>query len=217
VSCPEAIRNCAEMFKKLINPHVRDTLTTDTLLLHDEADGHDSSSSEDANPQDDYNTSKGKEMLMPSEIYHAFRMRLRDGFDIPLRAKFPSTIRLKGLSYAVNNTHEGNSGVFLKECPTPCCIKKIIRFPQDVAGHSTWIAVCFYKQAIVRTDPYRRYPHLQASLWGRDMESSLEVAPLDAIDTHFAKSVIRWEGKDVSVIVSLSRVCDTSSFPRSHQ
>lgn len=48
-------------------------------------------------------------------------------------------------------------------------------------------------------------------MWGPELSDYLEVVDSSVLTTHFAKSVVPWEGRDIAVILSLSRVCIFSS------
>jgi len=202
-TCPPAIRQCAEMFSKLVQPQTRNSLAVDMQSsAHDEDDYDDGSVAEDELDVD------GPTVQVDRTIHLALAERLL-GQAIPPTATSLSHCTRDGINYSIKHVHEGNSGILCRNSETPYCIEQILAFPnternRDIQG--IWLVVRRHKQADVRWDPYRRYPLLRANLWSAQLGSTVEVLKLTDIDCHFAKCVIQWEQKEVAVVVSLSRV-----------
>jgi len=190
-SCPPAIEVCYGIFEKLVKPQARGTLTMDSV------EGGDNESI-DPDAMLAYDEFPGREETISDNVRSAF---LNRGLTV-WKAKSPARVRRNGISFSTEQSHEGNSGVFLKNHSVPFCIKKIHCLPSK----GTWLVAQRYRRADVMLDPYIAYPHLRASMWATELTSSLEVFSIDEIDTHFAKRDISWEGKRVTVIFSLARV-----------
>lgn len=189
------------MFETLVNPQVRDTLVTDSLLLEEAMES-----------EDDDGSSGIKEEPIDNDIRTAFSRKLPQGLGatIPQKAKFLTHIKHHGISYTVNKRHKGNSSIFLIGTENvPFSIEKIICFSATTSGNyfkGTWCVVRKHQPAKVDVDPYIAYPHLRAGLWDCQLEPFIDVVPVSDIQTHFANCVIPWEEKEYMVAISLSRV-----------
>lgn len=202
VTCPQPIQQCLSLFETLIRPQVRDTLVTDALLLREE-------SPEESSINEDNSFGPVSDEPIQDKVRTAFIAQLPPGTFIPPTIETTSILRHRGISYGIRSKHEGNSGVFLNNDTVPVCIEKIIQFPSTSTAHvpeGAWLVVKPHRRAIVDYDPFLSFPRLRASMWSTQLMSTLKVVPVSAIDTHFAKCTIPWEGKDVAVVVSLSRV-----------
>lgn len=192
------------MFEQLIRPQGRNTLVTDSLLLEDD----DADPSNDLEAGDAYVHFPEPEKALSSVICKAFGAFLSPNSVIPTKAKSIARIHHHGTIYSVRETHEGNSGILFKGCSIPYHIEKILRLPDNTVG-AVWLVVRRLKDPEVDVDPYKAYPHLQARIWGAELEPSIEVFPIDSIEAHFAKCVIPWgekeSRKEVAVVVSLAR------------
>jgi hypothetical protein len=193
--CPQALKNCEPMFRKLVNPQLRSTLITDMASFSGCVDEN-----------EDVGLPEHSMTLIPVDIYNALRT-LRS-FPLPRRAEMLSHLTIKGVMYTVASKHLGNSCVLISsaDCPPfPAQIHSILRLhtPDTVEA---FVAVQCYKPVHV-ADPYTRYPALRAKIWGREMAKDVEIMSVDDIQCHFAACPILWDGSAVNVVISLSRVC----------
>lgn len=197
------------MFESLVRPQVRDTLTTDTLLLqHDPSD--------DPALDDDHHLPVGsasRDVYITPGLRAAFEAKVPRGVLIPEKAHSATHLRHHGISYMVRTNHEGNSCILLQggepNSKTPFSIEQILWFgpvPGVLVPAGTWLVVTPHRRANVAVDPYLRYPHLRVGMWSQQLSPTSQVVPVSAIDTHFAKCVVPWEGVNVLVTISLSRV-----------
>jgi hypothetical protein len=200
-SCPKVFLQCIEMFEKLVQPQDRNSLaayshtSSDDLDLDDMGDGH--------------RMFGGIDFVVTPEISEAVRQQTSSNLIIPKQAISITHIRHHQTAYSVSKRHEGNSGVLFQGSDTPFCIEQILQFPSNEGRdvlQGTWIVARRHQRAWCRSDPFMKYKHLRMRLWSCSLDPTLEARPIDRIDAHFAKRVIPWEGKDVSVVVSLSRV-----------
>ena len=203
-NCPQAIRHCADMFDKLVQPQSRNSLAIDVQLsAHEEGNDEE----EDEPPEDELDFD-GPTIRLGHDIRRALAQKL-PGKLVPTTAVRLTRYTCDGVNYSTKDVHEGNSGVLCKGSENPYCIEQIIAFPEDETNRSVqgmWFVVRRHRSTDVRIDPYGRYPLLRAKLWSTQLESTVDVLNLTEIDSHFAKCAIHWEGQEVAVVVSLSRV-----------
>jgi hypothetical protein len=203
-NCPQAIRHCAEMFEKLVQPQSRNSLAIDTQVSAHEADNDDD---EDAPAEDELDVD-GPTIRLDHDIRRALAQKL-PGKSVPTTATRLTRYTRDGVNYSIKDVHEGNSGVLCQDSESPYCIEQILAFPEDVTNRSVrgiWFVVRRHRPSDVRIDPYRRYPLLRAKMWSTQLESAVNILNPTEIDSHFAKCVIQWENQEVAVVVSLSRV-----------
>ena len=196
------------MFEKLLKPQVRDTLVTDMLAslpLHDGDDGDyrddgDADADTGAWVWDEHGTSP-----IPQHIFDALQRTL--DFPPPHRARFLSHLTIQGLTYTISSKHSGNSQILINADSAdavPCHITNILQFPV-LNTVQTYIAVQRYAPSPIKNDPFLHFPMLHARTWGTEL-GPLEIYTLDAVHSHFARGGLKWDGKDVNVVLSLSRV-----------
>ena len=203
-NCPRAIQHCAEMFNKLVQPQNRNSLAIDIQLSAHEEDNDDD---EDEPAEDDLDFT-GPTIRLDDELRRALAHK-QPGKSVPTSAVRLTRYTRDGVNYSIKAVHEGNSSVLCNDSETPYCIEQIVAFPEDVSNRSIqgmWLVVRCHRSADVRIDPYGRYPLLRAKLWSTQLESTVDVLNPAAINSHFAKCVIEWEGQEVAVVVSLARV-----------
>jgi len=203
-NCPQAIRNCAEMFDTLVQPQSRNSLAIDVQLS---APGEDDDDDEGEPAEGELNFD-GPTIRLDHELRQALAQK-QPGKSVPTTAVRLTRYTRDGVNYSIKDVHEGNSGVLCKDSESPYCIEQILAFPEDVTNRSIqgmWLVVRRHKVPEIRIDPYGRYPLLRAKLWSTQLESTVDVLNPTEIDSHFAKCVIHWEGEEVAVVISLSRV-----------
>lgn len=188
------------MFDRLVTPQVRNTLVTDMLSL-----GEDKSKAGVVRP-----TGFGPMRRIPDDIREALEAQ---NVEVPANAYFPSRVTIKGITYAIRSIHEGNSNIIIDsitKTPVPFSIVNFVTYPGgDVEGKTmgpTYAILRRYLPARVDYDPYKEFPHLRAAIWSKSLSETLEAVEYDMLETHFAKCVIPWEGREVAVVISLSKV-----------
>jgi hypothetical protein len=207
--CPEALKNCQPMFEKLLKPQVRDTLVTDMLAslplqdLDDGNDGDDGDADADAGA---WEWDERGASPIPQDIFDALQCTL--DFPPPRRARFLSHLTIQGLTYTISSKHSGNSQILIKANSAvdavPCRITSILQFPV-LNTIQTYVAVRRYGPSPIKNDPFLHFPMLRAQMRGTEL-GPLEIHTLDTVHSHFARGGLKWDGKDVNVVLSLSRV-----------
>ncbi|KAF8963381.1 hypothetical protein BDZ97DRAFT_1758645 [Flammula alnicola] len=182
------------MFEDLVRPQNHNTLAAIPMLGDDDREDHD----------EDFSVS---EEQISGEVYTALTRHARQSINIPMKAMSTKRITERGITYTVQATHAGNSGVLCRGSDVPYSIMDILKFGNTSNITGTWFVVRRHRQAHVN-DPYSKYPYLRAKMWDPELEEGIEVVPLSAIETHFAKRVVSWEGRETAIIVSLSRKID---------
>jgi hypothetical protein len=203
--CPQALQHCEPMFKKLVNPDIRSTLVNDILKF---------SLPDDDDEDIDHHPSDWDERAA-RPIPHDLRVLLCSVVDnVPRTARFLSHLNVGGVTYAVASHHAGNSHVLVRTDDAgpsvPARMDNILQVhTQDSV--QTYIALRHYKHPQVEDDPFRHFPVLQTRMWSSRLGPVQVISP-NAIDTHFAKAEVTWEGKDVIVAASLSRVSQVACY-----
>lgn len=197
------IQNCEPIFRKFIDPQIRNTLLTDIVGFSGGA--LDSGDGEDLPP-----------MALPVKSISYLSESLKDcilkhlGY-LPTSASTLSLLTVAGITYSVASKHSGNSCILLnlpsKTTSVPAQIEHIVQFASnnDISGVNTLVAVRRFKRLNNQSDPFSIYPLLQTQIWSREL-GTLELHPIGSIHCHFACSTMLWEGEQVMVMVSLSRV-----------
>jgi hypothetical protein len=196
---PEVIQNCEPIFRKFIDPQVRSTLLADIMGFSDEV--LDITDDEDLPPVGLKSIS-----YLPDSLKDCIAKHL--GY-LPTRASTLSLLTVAGITYSVASKHRGNSCVLLdfpsKTVFLPAQIEHFVQFVSNNSGVNTMVAVRRFKRLNNHSDPFSTYPLLRTQIWSREL-GALELHPVSAIQCHFACSTILWEGEQVMVMVSLSRV-----------
>ncbi len=197
--CPDAIRHCESIFRKLVDPQLRDSLQTDihTLgaVVKDETEAQ--------------HLAATKTMrLIPRELFLAFQP---SSIDSPSSGHFLSNILIHGLMFSTFSKHRGNACVLIRTAedttPIPAEIAHII----EILTGETYLAVRRHKPAILHHNPFSRYPVLQGQLWETRL-SDLEVVMLSQILTHCARLPIKIGQDKYFAVLSLCRVSGLHSF-----
>lgn len=194
------IQNCEPIFRKFIDPQIRNTLLTDIMSFS----GQTLDDDEDLPP-----TVLKSVSYLPDSLKDCVLKHL--GY-LPSSASTLSLLTVAGITYSVSSKHRGNSCILLdshsKTVFQPAQIEHIVQFvsKDNVSGVNTLVAVRRFKRLTNKSDPFSMYPFLRTQIWSREL-GFLELHPVSAIQCHFACSTMLWEGKHVMVMVSLSRVC----------
>jgi hypothetical protein len=201
--CPEVIQNCQSIFRKLINPELRDSLQTDMRVLSSLTEGGHDDDDDDSIMSWDDRTAKP----IPKDLQIALtRFRSRS----IQKAQFLHNITINGLVYTPTLKHEGNSCVLLKpksqgDCNlVPARIQTIFRIPL-LESVQTLIAIRRHQPPQLPCDPFSQFPILRARLWGAQL-GDLEIVQLDQIFSHFACLPMDGDFKGHIATASLSRV-----------
>jgi hypothetical protein len=196
---PEVIQNCEPIFRKFIDPQIRNTLITDILAFSGQT--LDSSDDEDLPPIKLKSIS-----YLPDSLKDCIQRCL--GY-LPTSASALSLLTVAGATYSVASKHSGNSCILLdspsKTVFLPARIEHIVQFVSNNNILNTLVAIRRFKQHNIRSDPFSIYPLLRTQIWSCEL-GNLELHPVTAIQCHFACSTMLWEGEQVMVVVSLSRV-----------
>jgi hypothetical protein len=198
---PEVIQNCGPIFRKFVDPQIRNTLLTDIVGFSGEA--LDSSDDGDLPPIVLKSIS-----YLPDSLKDCIPKHL--GY-LPASASTLSHLTVAGITFSVASKHSGNSCILLdspsKTAFVPAQIEHIVQFVSnnDASGVNTLVAVRRFKRLNNHSDPFSIYPLLRTQIWSHEL-GALELHPVCAIQCHFACSTILWEGEQVMVMVSLSRV-----------
>jgi hypothetical protein len=140
--------------------------------------------------------------LLPKELHN-----LLNSPDIQLRAR----LKQDGVFYTSSTVHLGNSLVYYycngnrQLPPTPGQIQHIF-----VQGQQYYFVLLPHKPAPNGTsDPFRFYDHIPIKIYSVDLAEKMEIIQVEWVFGHCA----RWSiSTDLVAIVSLSRVCASSSF-----
>jgi hypothetical protein len=195
---PEVIQNCEPIFRKFIDPQIRNTLLTDIVGF--------SSQALDASDDEDLPLIVLKSVsYLPDSLKDCILKRL--GY-LPTSASTLSMLTVSGITYSVASKHRGNSCILL-DSPSflPAQIEHIVQFVcnHDSTSVNTLVAVRRFQQLNDHSDPFLIYPLLRTQIWSGEL-GALELYPVNAIQCHFACSTMLWKGEQVKVMVSLSRV-----------
>jgi hypothetical protein len=198
---PEVIQNCESIFRKFVDPQIRNTLLTDMMSL---------SATEALDSTDDQELLQPMQLKSVSSLPSPLKDSIRQHFgSLPASASILSHLTIAGITYSAVSKHIGNSYVLLNSTSQaaflPVQIQYIVQlnFKGEI---STFIVVQRFKQHNTQFDPFSHYPLLRTQLWSPEL-GALELHPIEDIQCHFACSTMLWEGKKVLVVVSLSRVC----------
>jgi hypothetical protein len=198
---PEVIQNCEPIFRKFIDPQIRNTLLTDIMGFSGQV--LDSSDDEDLPPMGLKSVN-----YLPESLKDCIQKHL--GY-LPTSASILSQLTVAGITYSVASKHTGNSCILLdsssKTVFLPSQIEHIVQFVSnnDISSVNTLVAIRRFKRRNNQSDPFSKYPLLRTQIWSREL-GALELHPVNAIQCHFACSTMLWEGEQVMVMVSLSRV-----------
>ena len=184
---PGVIQNCEPIFRKFINPQIRNTLATDILGFSDQAlDSED----EGSPPIRLKSISYLPDSLKDSILKHL-------GY-LPTSASTLSMLTVAGVTYSVASKHSRNSCILLQSSSEaiflPAQIEHIVRFvSNNNISSMTLVAVRRFKQ-FNRSDPFSFYPLLRTQVWSHEL-GNLELNLVNAIQCHFACSTMLWEGE----------------------
>ena len=199
--CPEALKNCHPVFLKLVNPQVRDTLTTDinalTSLFDDVEELHD-----DTIVWNDQTT-----QIFP-EVRQALSSFLGQAIMVPQAAQFLTHLKRDGLTYGTSYKHAGNSRIMLKSSRNALPIAARIEYIFQLclsASVKTFVAFRRYQRASISADPFSCFPVLQGQVLG-DKLGTIEITEPAQLTCHFGYLPIEIEGEKVFLAVPLSRV-----------
>jgi len=180
--CPEAIKNCHPIFLKLVNPQVRDTLTTDINAL--------TSLFDDVEELDDESivwNDLTTWVIFP-EVYNALSSFLGPDTVVPEVAQFLRYFKCNGLTYATSYKHTGNSCVMLKSTkntqPVAARIEYVFHLRLATAVQ-TFVAFRRYRRASISADPFLCFPVLQAQVLSDEL-GAIEISEPAQIISHFA-------------------------------
>ena len=191
------------MFRKLIDPPLRDTLTVDIQMLSALVQEF----PEEGETQEAKFNASFKLEPLPRDLKKAFTLA---GIDVPAHVQFLANLSFKGITYSTSTKHLGNSCIMISPIndldgePVPAQITYLIQFC-NADTLMTYLGVRRHKAAAVLHDPYSRYPDIRAQLWDAQLED-LEIILPSQVIAHFACLPLEVEQKKLVVVLSLSRV-----------
>jgi hypothetical protein len=196
--CPEVVRSCAPIFKKLVDPERRSTLFMDIHTL--------SSRLEDDEDDDDTIVTAWNDRTAQT-----IPMKLIQGLphvQLPNKAQFLSSITINGLRYTVSSKHQGNACVLFKSSDSAQVVAAQIEFILQVQvsdSIQTLIIIRQHLAANISHDPCLPFPVLRAKFYSAELDH-LEIINAAQITSHYAFFPCRYEDKDLILTMSLSRV-----------
>lgn len=201
---PEVIQNCESMFRRFVDPQIRNTLLTDIMSLSGTKD-LDGTDDQDSSPVQMRSIS-----YLPDSLKECIRKHCGS---LPTNASILSQLTVAGITYSIFSKHSGNSCILLGSASQamPAQIEHIVQFvsKDDISSVKTFVAVRRFKRHDTLSDPFSVYPLLQTQIWSLEL-GALELHPINAIQCHFARSTMLWEGEKVMIMVSLFRVSSYS-------
>ena len=200
--CPQALKNCHPIFLKLVNPQVRDTLTTDINAL--------TSLFDDVEELDDDTVVWNEQTtrLIFPEVRQALSAFLEQGIVVPQTAQFLTHFKRDGLTYSTSYKHAGNSRIMLRSpenvLPIAAQIEYIFQL-RFLTSIKTFTAFRRYQRGSIPTNLFSCFPILQAQVLGNEL-GTIEITEPAQLISHFGYLPIKIEGEKVLLAVPLSRV-----------
>lgn len=196
--CPEVIQHSEFIFSKLVEPQIRDTLTTNIRTLSVLLNGEDNDEITDGPVERVSQT-------LPADLRSAFTLA---GMDTASRSHLLPNFLINGLSYSISSKHAGNSCVMFAPADgqqlVPARIIYIVQI-MDSGTLSTYLAVRRHKPVDGISDPYLRFPVLRTQLWDSQLNDGMEILIPTQISSHFACLPIEVGQRKLIVALSLSR------------
>ncbi|PPQ74877.1 hypothetical protein CVT26_011473 [Gymnopilus dilepis] len=192
--CPEVVQNSRPMFEALFYPQLRDR----AAVLPD------------MGPDMGASDLKGADRALPPDLRVAF---LRANIQVPSRCQLPSHVRFNGLIFTTSNKHPCNSCVMIQESGSaaivPAQIVYVVRLHSGFNQAVTYLGVRRHRAACITRDPYLCFPALMAQIMDACLDE-LEIIYLQQVVCHFACLPVKFEGQELIVAMSLSRVSNLS-------
>ena len=147
--CPEVIRHSETIFSKLVEPQIRDTLTTDIRTLSVLLNGEENDEIADG-------LVERVSQTLPADLRSVFTLA---GMDTTSRGHLLPNFLINGLFYSISSKHAGNSCVLFSPAVgqqlVPARIIYIVQI-MDSSTLSTYLAVRRHKALDGISDPYLR-------------------------------------------------------------
>lgn len=135
VTCPAVIKNCKDMYTKLVKPLERNSMA---MVAEEHDDDSEHMDDDFVEVNNDYHCNKELPMS-PAVIsaFHSCRINLT-------RAICTNQYRDHGVLYMAKHIHEGNSRVLItiNRIDVPFSIKNFLQLPSKAKGSSVWIVTC---------------------------------------------------------------------------
>jgi hypothetical protein len=90
----------------------------------------------------------------------------------------------------------------------PACIEHIVQLPAP-EEISTFIGIRRYKSITLSEDPFLSFPVLQTQIWSVQL-GNLMIIPVNHICAHFTQLSVKWEDREVIIVLSMSRVSNST-------
>lgn len=178
------IKHTEIIFRKLVDPQLRDSLQTDIRSF--EQMGADDEGHSEVDQQKNCIP-----RTLPNELASILS---RAGITAPSTAHLPANTTIHGLTFSTYSQHKGNSSVILTDS-TPAHIQHIIRLPAH--PKISYLVIRRFKPSTRHYDPYLQHPLLRAALWDAQLLEMELVTSKDVI-SHFA--LLRYDIKNVAIL-----------------
>ena len=194
--CPPAILNCQSIFRRLVDPRARNTLTSEMMSFG-------SVERPEVAIWNPMATSK-----VPLKLQTILRRHNSDArVD---RAQFLTNITLYGLRYTTSRKHFGNSCVLLglpsSDVKVPAVIDSILKIQTSADTVEIVLAVRRYKALRNPCDRSSRFQDIGFSIWSSEL-GDLEIVKPGSITSHHASLSFKTAGLGaVIAVISLARV-----------
>ena len=177
--CPDTIQHCEPIFRKLVDPQLRDTLQTDIQIF--------ATLVEDENEAQQVPATRSVDAF-PTELCLAFQ---RSRIGTAYSGHFISNVSIHGLTFSTFSKHPGNACVLIRESndETPAEVVHIVEISEE-GMNKTYLAVRRFEPATLHHDPFSQYPALRTRLWKKRL-MDLEVVTPSQILSHCARLPIK--------------------------
>ncbi len=194
--CPPAILHCQSIFRRLIDPRVRNTLTSDMMDFT-------VVEQPDVAVWNPMATSK-----VPSKLQTILRLHNNNAHVD--RAQFLTNIIVHGLRYTTSTKSFGNSCVLLglpsSDVKVPAVIDSILKIQTSADTLEILLAVRRYKALPNPCDGTSRFQEVGVSIWSSKL-GDLEIVKPGNINSHYASLSFKTVGLGaVIAVISLARV-----------
>jgi hypothetical protein len=193
--CPPAILKCQSIFRRLIDPRARNTLTSDMMSF--------ASEQPEVAIWNPMATSKVPSRLQTILRQHNSNARAD-------RAQFLTNITIHGLRYTTSRKSFGNSCVLLglpsSDVRVPAVIDSILKIQTSIDTVEIVFVIRRYKALQNPCNGSSRFQDVGLSIWSSEL-GDLEIVKSGSITSHYASLSFKTAGLGpVIAVISLARV-----------
>ena len=200
--CPPAILACQSIFRRLVDPRVRNTLISDMATFE---------------PAVDVQAAVWNPRTAVKILPNLRNVLLQYDSSLEVKkAQFLKQLIILGLRYTISEKHFGNSCVLLKRRSTsnyfPAIIVSILKVRTSFNTLQTLLVVCRYKSIPPSTSIslLGTFPVLGVTLWSSEC-NDLEIFRPEDLSCHFASLPFEYQGHGEAkvplvIVISLARV-----------